>query len=663
MLERFRHKVEELRGLIADLRSASVSMGQGGSQGCRKNPSHFVGPSPCGQGGSTLSAPLTATSDNRCLLAVSGGMDSMCMADLWLRCFGAGSFAIAHCNFHLRGEESDGDEALVTKWAEENGVRMHRVDFDTVGYAADNGLSIEMAARELRYRWFGELCLEYGYEAVVVAHHADDNAETLVLNMVRGAGLKGLTGMKPISPLPLQQKPGQAGLDAFRHPRPSRHPRPDRGSLYVFRPLLTFTRKQIEGHVFAWKVPYREDSTNSSVEYRRNSIRHEVFPLLERMNPSYVRTLNREMTYLSDASSIVEEWCRAQLPDVVTFTDSRTDCGLHWPPSTSWAPRPSCLPEPPSCHPERSEGSLVINLPALLAKPHWRYLLYYILEPYGFNSQTLESLEDLLASERTVSGKRFESQDWVLRTERQSLLLVPKMAGQAGHDGAARSCHDGAMQAGHVGAMQAGHDGATQAGHDGATQAGHDGATQAGHDGAARSGHDGATQAGHDGPVILGRPVIPDLIGDPVNLCRPVIPDLIGDPFIPVRAAGTYHCNGQRFLVEVLSWSEDMPLKQPPGVLIFDAAKLKFPFVCRKWRQGDWLVPLGMKGRKKVSDLFADLKYGSFEKEAALMIVDCAGERAEQQRVAGVLGVRMDKDYKVSAETEDIIRITLLNDN
>ena len=126
----------------------------------------------------------------------------MCLADLWLRCFGAGSFAIAHCNFHLRGEESDGDEALVTKWAEENGVRMHRVDFDTSGYAADNGVSIEMAARELRYRWFGELCQEHGYEAVVVAHHADDNAETLVLNMVRGAGLKGLTGMKPISPLP-----------------------------------------------------------------------------------------------------------------------------------------------------------------------------------------------------------------------------------------------------------------------------------------------------------------------------------------------------------------------------------------------------------------------------------------------------------------------------
>ena len=250
------------------------------------------------------------------LLAVSGGIDSMCLADLYLRCFGPESFAIAHCNFHLRGEESDGDEALVAQWTADHGIHLHRVDFDTVGYASGNGISIEMAARELRYRWFGELCMEHGYAAVVVAHHADDNAETFVLNMVRGAGIKGLTGMRPVSPLPYH------------------------GSLYVLRPMLTFSRKQIEGHAFAWKVPYREDSTNSSVEYRRNSIRHEVFPLLERMNPSFVRTLNREMTYLSDASSIVEDWCRAQLPKVIVAPSSE------------------------------------ISIPRRLAIPQWRYLLY-----------------------------------------------------------------------------------------------------------------------------------------------------------------------------------------------------------------------------------------------------------------------------------------------
>ena len=268
MLNRFRHIVEEMRGLIDDTRSASF------------------------------------------LLAVSGGVDSMCLADMWLRCFGAESCAIAHCNFNLRGEDSDGDEALVTVWAEEHGVRLHKVSFDTVQYACENGVSIEMAARELRYRWFGELCQEHEYQAVVVAHHADDNAETMVLNMVRGAGLKGLSGMKPVSPLPLSRH-------SFACASATSSMSEERSDVAIFRPLLTFTRKQIEGHAFAWKVPYREDRTNASTEYRRNSIRHEVFPLFERMNPSYVRTLNREMTYFKDASDIVDQWCREQLSKVI----------------------------------------------------------------------------------------------------------------------------------------------------------------------------------------------------------------------------------------------------------------------------------------------------------------------------------------------------------
>ena len=489
MLNRFKHIVEEMRGLIDDSRSASF------------------------------------------LLAVSGGVDSMCLADLWVRAFGADSCALAHCNFNLRGEESDGDEALVTAWAGEHGVRVHKVSFETARYASENGISIEMAARELRYRWFGDLCREHGYCAVAVAHHADDNAETLVLNMVRGAGLKGLTGMKPVSPLPCL----------------SRHCE-ERSDVAILRPLLTFTRKQIEGHVFAWKVPYREDRTNSSVEYRRNSIRHEVFPLFERMNPSYVRTLNREMTYLKDASDIVEDWCRAQLEKVLR----------------------------PNCHFERAKRvEKSISIPSLLAIPQWRYLLYYILEPYGFNSAVLESLEALLLSDRTVSGKRFESEEYILRMERGHMLVSRKIAGQAGND------------------------------------------------------------------------------------ATPVIPGLTGDPFTVVRIPGAYHHCGQRLAVEVLPWSVDMPLKQPSGTLIFDAAKLTFPFVLRSWRNGDWMIPFGMRGKKKLSDLFADLKYGSTEKNAAVVVVDCKGDSAELQHVAALLPVRMDDRYKVTRTTKEIIRITL----
>ena len=460
MLNRFRHTVEGMRGLIDDSRSASY------------------------------------------LLAVSGGVDSMCLADLWVRAFGAEGCAIAHCNFNLRGEDSDADEALVTQWSDNHGVLLHKTSFNTVEYASENGLSIEMAARELRYRWFAQLCADHGYKAVVVAHHADDNAETLVLNMVRGAGLKGLTGMKPIS------------TSAY--------------GTVIARPLLTFTRKQIEGHAFAWKVPYREDKTNASVEYRRNSIRHEVFPLFERMNPSYVRTLNREMTYLNDASAIVEDWCRSQIPHVIA----------------------------------KESLPLTISIEALLSIPQWRYLLYYITEPYGFNSATLESLESLLTSDRTASGKRFEADEYILLVERDMLVINRKSEAQ-----------------------------------------------------------------------------------------QPA--------FTQVPAPGAYHIGGSRILIEVLPWTSDMPLKQPEGTMVMDAAKLAFPFVLRSWRSGDWMIPLGMKGKKKLSDLFTDLKYGSAEKASAVVIVDCKGDYAEQQHVAGVVPVRLDDHYKVTSSTREIIRITI----
>ena len=453
----------------------------------------------------------------------------MCLADLWVRAFGPESCAMAHCNFNLRGEDSNADEVLVTEWAQSHGISLHKVSFDTTQYASENGVSIEMAARELRYRWFGELCLEHGYAAVVVAHHADDNAETMVLNMVRGAGLKGLTGMKPVSNLPYADNTSLRGASATWQ------------SPYLLRPLLTFTRKQIEGHAFAWKVPYREDKTNSSVEYRRNSIRHEVFPLFERMNPSYVRTLNREMTYFKDASDIVDQWCREQCDHVTVRSRHYEEGRSH---------------------------DVVISTPALLAIPQWRYLLYYILEPYGFNSATLESLESLLTSDRTISGKRFESEEYVLYIERDTLEIYKKVAVQA------------------------------------------------------------------------------------------VIPDLIGDPFMVARIPGTYHVNGSRIVVETLPWTPDMPLRQHEGTIILDAVKLRFPFVLRKWRSGDWMIPLGMKGKKKISDLFTDLKYNSEQKDAAVVVVDTMTDgMAESQHLAAVACVRIDGRYKISDSTDSVIRI------
>ena len=459
--------------------------------------------------------------NGKVLVAVSGGVDSMCLADLFLQKYGADKFSIAHCNFHLRGEESDGDEAMVSAWALEHEVHCHVTSFDTEGYAVAEGISIEMAARDLRYSWFDSLCEEYGYTAVAVAHNANDNAETLILNLLRGTGVSGLSGMSFISELPT-------------------HP----GAPALIRPILSCTRKMIEGYAFAHGLKYREDSTNASSDYKRNRIRNEVFPIFEKINPSFVRTLNREMGYFAEVGDIVDDYCAATVK-----------------PSTC-SNKPGVLP--------------IVNIPELLSHKHWRYLLYYMLEPYGFNSATIASVEDLLESDRTLSGKRFESETYDLVIERTDLCVRPKN--------------------------------------------------------------------------------ITSSIDEVYVSC----PDLEGTlSSVVVHGPGIYNFNGQRWEVETLPYTPDMPLKQPEGILIADADKLTFPFICRRWRQGDWMIPFGMKGRKKVSDIFADLKYTSIQKEQAIMIVDCKGDLAEQQHIAGILGQRMDNHYKVSQSTLNIIRITI----
>ncbi len=193
--------------------------------------------------------------NDRFLLAVSGGIDSVTLADLFHR-LGC-HFDLAHCNFSLRGAASDADQAFVEHLAASLQVACHVKTFNTEQYASEKGISLQMAARDLRYKWFSELAAT-GYDAVAIAHNRDDDVETLLLNLARGCGLRGLTGM-------------QARQDK------------------VIRPLLFATRLEIQEYASARKLEWREDASNASDKYLRNRIRHHVVPELTKVNPAFLQ--------------------------------------------------------------------------------------------------------------------------------------------------------------------------------------------------------------------------------------------------------------------------------------------------------------------------------------------------------------------------------------
>lgn len=199
---------------------------------------------------------------DKVLVCVSGGADSVALLDVLQR--GGFDCVIAHCNFHLRGEESDRDEAFVRRLGyEERGGGVIVKHFDTVGYAKEKGISIEMAARELRYRWFAEVAKAEGCKAIAVAHHQNDQAETVLLNLKRGAGIRGLCGMRA-------KAENAYGLDGEVVKQSSE-------KIPIIRPLLCTTRNYIEHYLRDIRhIEWIEDSTNSDTKIKRNAVRDQL---------------------------------------------------------------------------------------------------------------------------------------------------------------------------------------------------------------------------------------------------------------------------------------------------------------------------------------------------------------------------------------------------
>lgn len=207
------------------------------------------------------------------LLACSGGVDSIVLAYLCVR--SALNVTLAHCNFNLRGSESDGDETFVKKLGSELKTPTITKSFDTKNYILKNGGSVQMAARALRYQWFEELKASEGFDFILTAHHSDDKLETFLINLSRGTGIDGLTG------IPEQNK-------------------------RVIRPLLAFSRVQILAYAKAEELAWREDSSNEDSKYLRNKVRHEIVPRLKEMHPSFLDNFIQTENYLNQTNALVE---------------------------------------------------------------------------------------------------------------------------------------------------------------------------------------------------------------------------------------------------------------------------------------------------------------------------------------------------------------------
>jgi tRNA(Ile)-lysidine synthase len=207
-------------------------------------------------------------------LAVSGGLDSMVLLHLFQEL--QYDIAIAHCNFQLRGIESFGDQKFIQDYAEANAIPIFVTQFDTPAFAKDYKLSTQVAARELRYNWFYELLENEKYDYVLTAHHADDNLETFLINLSRGTGLEGLTG------IPVQNDK-------------------------IIRPLLFLSRQEIDEYANTHGILWREDSSNASDKYLRNKIRHHLIPVLKELNPNFMASFLKTESYLQESMAMVED--------------------------------------------------------------------------------------------------------------------------------------------------------------------------------------------------------------------------------------------------------------------------------------------------------------------------------------------------------------------
>ena len=426
------------------------------------------------------------THDDRILLTVSGGVDSMVMLSLFVRCGYA--VGVAHCNFQLRGAESDEDELLVRDEAARYGVPWYNRRFETAAEMERTGESMEMAARRLRYAWFDELSHAEGYTAVAIAHHADDSIETFFINLLRGTGLRGLTGISI-----------QVGK--------------------VVRPLLFASRREILEYAAANHIPYREDSSNRSTKYLRNKIRLGLIPRIREINPKFTSLMCRNLARLTDAQLFINHGIERIRETAVTS----------------------------------SEGIDTIHLDRIDPAFPQEFVIYELLNSaYGFKGDVIDALCRALG--QGASGRRFYARDHVAVPDRGRILVAP---------------------------------------------------------------------------------IAPD------DECLTTVE----------KGAPRSYCGNAVLYYEYCDIDTIKNFGVPEQIAQVDADRLQFPLTLRRWREGDWFIPFGMTGRKKVSDFLIDAKVSLPEKQRQFVLL--SGEE-----IVWLVGRRIDDRYRLTSETENVLRIT-----
>lgn len=302
------------------------------------------------------------------LVALSGGADSvallLCLKELGYR------VEAVHCNFHLRGEESLRDEQFCEELCQREDIPLHKAHFDTQAYADLHKVSIEMAARELRYRYFFQLKEALGADGVCVGHHKEDSVETILINLVRGTGLNGLMGIRP-------------------------------RNNDVIRPLLCVSRQDIEDYLRQHAVSFVTDSTNLVDDVMRNKIRLNVLPQLSEINPSVTDAILTTANHLSEVDNIVQESLKTALGKAISFINPVTQVSLN----------------------SLSNEPFQLDLSAVRTFPSPSYLLFHVLKPLGFSSSQIAEMVSHLDGQ---TGQLWYSSTHEITHDRSVFMVLPR---------------------------------------------------------------------------------------------------------------------------------------------------------------------------------------------------------------------------------------------